>query len=125
MNTSVTTYQPGEQRQNYVPRALWRDQGEASEQCEPLNLFDEGAIQLSKGREMLGEGMRLYRFAPPVTQASNLASFTVGIVYGEDDELIAFTGSGDTLSAQCRGSGLGAQWCATSELQSTVFRRAK
>jgi prepilin-type N-terminal cleavage/methylation domain-containing protein len=121
VNPDVNFYQPGVNSENYVKNAMWRDENEAGSDCAPREDLPNG-VQSSDGREMLGEGMRLYRLQVP--QDNNaLASFAVGVVYGQDDELIEFSGSGDSLTARCTGVGLGAQWCATSELQTTVYRR--
>ena len=126
VSSTVNTYVPGENRQNFVPHAMWRDQDPdvTSSNCEPKNIIDSGVISASGGREMLGENMRLYRLVPPSDTDDNLASFAVGVVFGQDDGLITFTDTDGQISgARCRGSGIGAQWCATSELQTTVFRR--
>lgn len=126
VSSTVSTYEPGENRQNFVPHGLWRDQDPDvnSSNCEPKDLLDADVIRASNGREMLGENMRLYRFMQPQDNEDGLASYAVGVVFGQDDELIAFTDTDGQISgARCRGAGLGAQWCATSELQTTVFRR--
>ncbi len=126
VNPEVNFYQPGDNSQNYVRNAMWRDENEAGPGCEPREDLPSGVPTTgpgaSNGREMLGEGMRLFRLQIPQDNNS-LASFAVGVVYGQDDELIQFSGAGDSLTARCTGVGLGAQWCATSELQTTVYRR--
>lgn len=116
-------YEAGDNQENYVERALWRDQLDTgvdvgSTACEPADItnlsFDEG------GKDMLGDGMRLYKLSAPTENASTgLVTFVVGVAYGVDNTILTI-GSG---TAGCTGSGLGAQWCSTSELTTNVFRR--
>ncbi len=114
--------------QNYVPHGLWRDEyAPGSVDCSPLNILDASAVQVSietsKGREMLGEGMRLYSFGVP-TQNGSLSTLEVGVAYGQDDEILDFTDFDNGIpNVRCTGVGLGSQWCATSKLKTTVFRR--
>lgn len=118
----VTTYEPGDRRQNFVPHALWRDESEAPVDCAPRNILTD--TDDSNGREMLGEGMRLFQFSAPTdNELTGLASFRIGVVYGRDSDLIEFTNTSGVINARCRGASLGGQWCATSLLETTVFRR--
>ncbi len=122
VNSSGTysTYEPGDKQQNWVPRALWRDA--RPETCAPLDITQTNLA--SDGKEMLGEGMRLFRLDPPqeIDANAGLVTFRVGVAYGADNELLDL----DTPNtATCVGSGLGSQWCATSELNTTLFRRIR
>lgn len=125
VNSSVQAYEPGQNRENYVPHALWRDEGADLTVCSPVNLLNANEVAATNGREMLSEGMRLYRLtAPQDDPTTGLASFAVGVVYGQDDILIEFVeADGEITTVRCRGSGLGSQWCANAELTTTVFRR--
>lgn len=122
---SVDAYTPGGSRENFSRRALWRDEGRGQASCPPVNIYDDAEVAATDGREMLGEGMRLFQLARPTDdQDTGLSRFAVGVVYGLDDELIVFSDAdGEITGATCRGVGLGAQWCATSQLETTVFRR--
>lgn len=116
-------YEKGANEENYVQRALWRDdlEGEAvvgEETCVPAKIMDVSFD--GDGKDMLGDGMRLYKLTPPTDNpATGLVTFDVGVAYGADNILLTI---GEN-TASCTGSGLGAQWCATSELSTNVFRR--
>jgi prepilin-type N-terminal cleavage/methylation domain-containing protein len=129
VSSAVEAYEPGDNQEQRVRHGLWRD-SKADNACTPLNILADnpqlpGNTGDSEGREMLGEGMRLYKLAPPRklgdTEDSGLVSFSVGIVYGADDGVIDFTDGLD--NPRCFGAALGAQWCAVSALETTVFRR--
>ena len=77
--------------------------------------------------ELAGSNMRLAKFAVSPVAGSNqkLWNVSVKLVYGEDDLLDNLdAGTGDSTNAQCSGGTfLGKQFCAVSELNTTVFRR--
>lgn len=72
-------------------------------------------------RELLGQRMRLSDLA--VTPSGNLYTIRVRVLYGDDD---AFTpvvsGSTNWANENCQG-GPGSQFCAVSDLTTTVERR--
>ncbi len=83
----------------------------------PLNLSSATTLSTPYAREMLGERMRLAKFKIE-DQTNGLWLVTVKVVYGDDDLLTSTTA--DTM--QCK-PGSGSQFCAVSELTTTVKRR--
>lgn len=74
------------------------------------------------GDELLGNGMRLTKLdVAPVAGTNGAWSITVRVVYGDDDLLTDSTDPIDP-NVSCK-SGAGSQFCATSELTVTVFKR--
>lgn len=72
-------------------------------------------------RELLGQHMRLS--ALDVIAAGNLYTIHVRVVYGDDDLLFpAVSGSTSWANEDC-GGGTGSQFCAVSNLTTTVERR--
>lgn len=89
-----------------------------------LLLEDIGTNPCSSGastvrKELLGEGMRLTRFN--ITQlGGNYFQVNIGIAYGEDDVLNLSLASPDY--GLCIGN-IGNQFCSTSSVSTTVFKR--
>ena len=69
--------------------------------------------------ELLQNNMRISRF--DINQvgnpAQNLYSINIKVIYGDDEDLTS-----TDASAQCKGTSVGTQFCAVSELSSTVYR---
>lgn len=84
-------------------------------------------------KELLGRGMRLSKFS--VVQTNALYTITARVVYGDDDVLCSDSVAGSCASpatmtaAQLRNGdvrcrpGTGSEFCAVSELSTTVYRR--
>lgn len=84
-------------------------------------------------KELLGRGMRLSKFS--VVQTNALYTITARVVYGDDDVLCSDSVAGSCTSpatmtaAQLRNGdvrcrpGIGSEFCAVSELSTTVYRR--
>ena len=117
------------------PHALWRDTINSTADCTPLNLgladpaktTDENNLSIggTNGDELLGQHMRLTNLSISsdnncLTGGANshLCSVSVGIIYGDDD-LLAPDANNPT---GCLTS-FGDQWCAVSNLSTTVFKR--
>jgi prepilin-type N-terminal cleavage/methylation domain-containing protein len=110
--------------------ALWQDTINSPYQknCVPTHLGlsnvlpDLTAAQPSGGgRELLGRFMRLKTLTPPTdANNDNILPVTVGVVYGDDDTM-NFDALGQPTD--CKGSVVGGQWCAFSELSTEVFKR--
>lgn len=85
-----------------------------------LNVTTLGSLSggsLQNPRELLGQHMRLAKFnITPV--GSDLYTITVRVIYGDDDLLTSPT----SPSATCLGT-TGSQFCAVSELTTTVKKR--
>jgi len=81
-----------------------------------MNIADIGSLQ----RELLEPKMRLAKMQ--VTHVTtNAYKVTVKIVYGDDDILNNPTNA----NASCKSINVGAQFCAVSELSTTVTRRIR
>jgi prepilin-type N-terminal cleavage/methylation domain-containing protein len=109
-----------------VPHALWRDTMSASNgTCPPLDILNTGVIPAdtltvaNSGYDMVPERMRLGRFNVQVPQA-NTFTVEVTMAYGESDLLNGLPDANGLY--QCR-TALGSQYCATSNIASTVVRR--
>ncbi|HVU59892.1 MAG TPA: prepilin-type N-terminal cleavage/methylation domain-containing protein [Candidatus Saccharimonadales bacterium] len=75
----------------------------------------------SGSRELLGQHMRLSAFS--VTGSGSLYTIHIRIIYGDDDLLTpAVSGSTNWATENCSGTA-GSQFCAVSDLQTTVERR--
>lgn len=78
------------------------------------------------GREMLAPNMRISNLVIR-SVGSNLYQIQVRVVYGDDDQLVSPSGNAAGArgpDAGCRGQA-GRQFCAVSELNTTVVRRVK
>lgn len=72
---------------------------------------------LPPGKELVPENMRLARFNPTVVD--NVWSIDMLLIYGDDDLLLP-----DPNAPQgCKSINAGSQWCATSNLNTRVFKR--
>lgn len=121
------TYILREQVGPQVPHALWQDKiGAAGCDEDVPDLRQENPYgdpaQNSQGRELLSKGMRLQDFNIQAQAGSNDDIFiiTVKVIYGENDLL----NDPDNPTA-CKGSTVGGQWCAISDLSSVVYSRAQ
>ena len=84
-------------------------------------------------KELLGRGMRLAKF--DVVQSGPLYTITARVVYGDDEVLCSdmVSGSCDSPATMTAGQlrnadlkcrpGIGSEFCAVSELSTTVYRR--
>jgi prepilin-type N-terminal cleavage/methylation domain-containing protein len=78
------------------------------------------------GREMLAPRMRLSKMVVK-SVGTNLYQIQIRLVYGDDDLLVSPSGSPNgpkATDAACKGQD-GRQFCAVSELNTTVIRRVK
>lgn len=78
--------------------------------CDPTNTAPSGDSQ-----QLLGTNMRLNKFA--ITEKDSTYAVIIRVVYGDLDLY-------NTTTGVCNG-GRSSQFCASSELQSTVRRRLK
>lgn len=111
--------------------AVWRFTNTASSsECLPnlaaAPLSNKGSVTYSGG-EFLGQNMRVLRLQ--ITKASDAFTIKIRIAYGTDDLLEAPDRSAisdlNYADALCKGSQIGSQFCAVSELQTTVTRRVR
>lgn len=105
---------------NQTRHALWQDSADSSN-CG-FNLPDlQQAKPSSDGKELLEEHMRLQDFSVTAQPQSNdTYTVNVKVIYGDDDLL-----DDPSNPTTCKGSVVGGQWCAISELKTVVYSRAK
>lgn len=103
--------------------ALWRDTITTTTSCPPLDLTNSGiptdSLSTNKGYEMVPQNMRLTNFdVSEASTGSNIYNVNVWMAYGDSD-LLKVDGTGHY---HCSGD-VGTQFCATSELNTTITRR--
>jgi len=83
----------------------------------------------NNGAELLAEGMRVVVLGA-TSSGNNLWNIDVKVVFGADDLIESIDASGTTVSqvafpqfTTCKGSQIGTQFCAVSQLTSTVLKR--
>lgn len=85
----------------------------------PLDISAINApLSTPNAREMVGERMRIAKFN--ITSSGGLYVVTVKVVYGDNDLLTSTTNA----DMQCK-TGAGSQFCAVSELTTTVKKRVQ
>lgn len=104
---------------------LWKDNS-ADTACTPADLSQTTPSVSGvavPGIELLGENMRLSSFdiVPDASDKSRVR-INLGIIYGDQD--LVEEVDQDTVVG-CRGGIIGSQWCASSKLETEVFRRIK
>lgn len=110
---------------NYrLAHALWRD-NVATNGCVPADLGlvnpsnTAGALG-SDGQEMLAASMRLSDFKLGCDTATSLCTVSLRVIYGDNDLLEPNPTT--AIPTHC-ASIIGSQWCATSELSTSVYKR--
>lgn len=142
VDTDVAGYDPATRK---IRHALWQDRMLTSAFCIPPDLtqptpsdgFTDSSIP---GKELLSTHMRLTEFGvvPPAVGSSELRYFiNIGVLYGDEDLLECDDGAGGVVecsdpsairtTARCTAgfSGISAQFCAASKLNTTVIRRLR
>jgi len=111
---------------------LWVDQPDngcaGTVDPEAIDLSDTDVIEASNGVEVLKENMRLTQFE--ISQVETISGSTddsvwniqVAVAYGDDD-LMEVDEEGNRR--RCKPSGPGVEFCATSEISTTVRRRVQ
>jgi prepilin-type N-terminal cleavage/methylation domain-containing protein len=113
-----------------TPHVLWRDTMlNNTKPCVPLNISHdkvvsddssaEGSGHDSKGHEMAPNRTRLTRFLVQRATDKNVYNISVGMAYGDSDLVHKQNASGDYNCI----SGKGSEYCANSQISSTVTRR--
>lgn len=103
---------------NQAYHALWRDQYSASCGGDTINMNQK--TPSSGGTELLGEHMQIASLSIQNSPAgSSRYNISVKIIYGDKD-LVSYDGSGNATG--CKNVD-GSEWCAVSELNTTVFKR--
>lgn len=131
----VINNQEGSGTSSRSPHALWQDSQLAapadSSHCTALSVTSAGdpppgSPAGTNGKELVPDRSRLTGLCVvPIDAASGTYQIDVWLAYGDDDLLGAPTGPADSCGDQhryCIG-GIGDQFCATSELETTVTRR--
>lgn len=100
--------------------ALWQD-SISDGGCDSQGLPNlQEAVPSPGGRELLEEGMRLQAFNISSLEDNDVFSIAVKVIYGDDDLL-----NDPTNPTACKGSVVGGQWCAISDLSTVVYSRAR
>lgn len=103
-----------------IKHVLWQDR-KSVDNCPPVDLSKD--VPSNGGRELLDENMRLAKLTvtpvPSLVTPTRLYSIDMKVIYGDND-LIERDASNSPVG--CLGSVVGSQWCATSGLQTQVFR---
>lgn len=89
----------------------------------PLTVATLTSLTTSNARELLGERMRIAKFS--ITGSGGLYVVNVKVVYGDDDLLMSKTTPATPQSSadmECK-PGKGSEYCAVSELTTTVKKR--
>ena len=90
--------------------------------CGTPNVPNSNTALASTQRELLGRHMRLG--ALDVSAAGGLYTIRVRVIYGDDDLLVpGVTGSTDWSRELCGSNIIGGQFCAVSDLTTTVKQR--
>ena len=92
--------------------------------CGAVNVPNSPAALPPTSRELLGSHMRLGVLSVQPAGTGGLYSIEVRVIYGEDDLLTpAVGGSTDWSQELCAGNSGGNQFCAVSDLTTTVQQR--
>lgn len=129
-DTDATVENPADQK--YTPHVMWRDTlRSAYVPCVPLDISvdrvkadentPEGDGADSKGHEVVPNRTRLTRFLipNPTGEDGNIYDVSIAMAYGDSDLVNVTNDQGDVT---CNG-GKGTEYCAVSQLSSTVKRR--
>lgn len=111
--------------QNRLNHALWRDtiSSSSANTCTPANLSlvnpstTPAPANGSKGQELLGANMRLAQFDTDCA-ASKVCTLSISVIYGDNDLMAP-----DANNPSFCKSAIGNQWCATSQLSTSVIKR--
>ncbi len=131
VGTQRYTYQLKQQvgtGSGHVKHALWRDRKAASQPCTPVDLsLDQPTVE---GQDLVSAHMRLMKFTAvpldPSNPARSMWEVSVKVAYGDDDGTQdVFNNIDDPDTIACRGTFIGAQFCAVSGLNTAVTRLLK
>lgn len=102
------------------PHVLWKDRIPQGGDCTPLDITQDNPGG-HEGVELLGENMRISSFE--VAPSGDAWDISVRVAYGDDEN--AFEPAGDDVErfSICKGAISGGQFCAVSQLKTTVMKR--
>lgn len=113
-----------DQENHAIRHALWQDGVSAGSCTNDLDMKSANPYQSTptqEGREILDRNMRLTKLTlTPLNPQQDQYSLTVGVIYGDDDLL-----DNPDNPTKCKTAVAGAQWCASSELTTQVYRRVE
>lgn len=121
--TYSTQHYLGENTSESLQHVLWKDRIPEGSDCEPLNLSlanpnDTPDVQDgTDGVELLGDNMRVPRIE--ITEDDAVWTVAVRIVHGDDEGLFE---DGNNFGI-CKGGTATGQFCAVSELTTSVTKR--
>jgi prepilin-type N-terminal cleavage/methylation domain-containing protein len=116
--------------------ALWADTQSGCTAANVSTIADSAQMNLAQptpvannGAELLSANSRIVDFSTS-SGGNNLWAVKIKVVFGADDLIEAIDASGNTVSqalfpalTTCKGSAIGTQFCAISELSTTVLKR--
>jgi prepilin-type N-terminal cleavage/methylation domain-containing protein len=100
--------------------ALWRDEGSCP--APSVVMTDDLPSTVVGGAEIVPENFRILNLSITPASGATVFAVTVRVAYGDQDLLDLSNGF---ALATCKGSQIGTQFCAVSELSTTVTRRVQ
>lgn len=109
-----------------IPHVLWKDQGGGGGSCTPLDISQENPPGSVGGVELLGENMRVGRLE--AVELNGAWVIDVRIAHGDNEGLFEEDFDGDPALPEdkfgiCKGGTATGQFCAVSQLNTTVVKR--
>lgn len=118
------SYSPTDRK---IRHALWQDTigaeacGNDLPKLQYADPYTDAANPDRNGKALLEDGMRLQKFTvDPQAGSDDVFAVNIKVVYYADPELLNDFDNPTT----CKGSVVGGQWCAISDLASVVYSRA-
>jgi prepilin-type N-terminal cleavage/methylation domain-containing protein len=98
-----------------IKHVLWQDKDDTAS-CDPVDLSQD--LPSAEGKELMGDNMRISNFTVDASSSLDMVSIKIGVIYGDKDLI-----EGTAPDIKCKTGDIGAQWCATSSVETQVFRR--
>lgn len=105
---------------NAWPHVLWKDRIPQGGDCTPLDISQDSPGG-EGGVEMLGENMRISSFE--IVPNGEAWDVSIRVAYGDDENAFEPVSEGVERFSICKGAISGGQFCAVSQLKTTVMKR--